>query len=126
MALHFGERLGRIDHRETAASLHPLDAVEDLDEFVDAIVDQAGFAEAEVTRTQGRERVAERAGAKSEGAEELRKFVVVVDEAAGGDAGGGLDAEFAEDGVGALDLAADVREAPIFFRASARRGRRWT
>ena len=45
----------------------------------------------------------------------LRQLVVIVDQLAGGDAGGGLDAQFMENFVGAFDLSANVRQAAIFL-----------
>jgi hypothetical protein len=47
--LHFAQGFGRIDHREPAVGASGLDLLENLDEFVDPIVDQSDVAEAEVT-----------------------------------------------------------------------------
>ena len=52
MALHFCERLGWIHHGEPTALLHLLDSLKHLYQFVSGVVDQAGFAEAQVAGFQ--------------------------------------------------------------------------
>ena len=61
------------------------------------------------------QRIAERATGKAERPQELRQLVVILDQAADGDAGGGLHAEAGEDLVGALDFAADRRQPAVLF-----------
>ena len=93
MALHFGERFGRVHHRETAALLHLLDLLEDLDQFVGLVTDQAGIAETQIARSQVGQRIAERAAFETQLSQEIRQLVVIIDQLAGRDAGGGLNAE---------------------------------
>src|SRR6266404_5661413 len=59
MALHLGQRFGRIDDWIAAVPLHGLDLLKDLDQFLRPIRHEARIAEAEITRGQRRKRIAE-------------------------------------------------------------------
>src|SRR5581483_2336558 len=115
VALHFGQRFGGIHHRETAARLHLFDLLEHADEFLGLVADEAGVAEAQVTRSQRGQRITEGAACEAERFQKVRQLVIVVDELAGGDAGGGLDAEFGKNFVRMFDLAADIGQAAVFL-----------
>src|SRR6185437_388025 len=115
MALHFVQGFSRVHDRIAAAMLHVFDFVEQLDEFGFRVIHQAAVAEAEITAGERGERVAEGAAFEAERFEERGQFIVIINEPAGGDAGGGLDAGGMEKFVGALDFFADVGQAAIFL-----------
>ena len=115
MTLHLRERFAGIDDGETARAFHVFDFLEDLDEFVGFVADETRIAEAEIAGSKAGERITESAAFEAEFFEEIRQLVVVVNEFAGGDAGGGLDAELVEDLVSSFDFSADVRQSAILF-----------
>ena len=117
MALHFVQRFGRVHHGKAAVALHLLDLFEDLDEFLGAIAHQAGIAKAQIAGTEGGQRIAKGATFKAEFAQEWRKLVIIFDELAGSDAGGGLDTQLGQNLVGPLHFFADVGKTAIFFVA---------
>ena len=115
MPLHFVERFGGIHHGEAAARLHGFDVVEQLDEFVFGIIHEPAVAETQIAAGQRRKRITERAALEPKRFEERRQFFVIINQPAGGDAGGGLDAGGMEKFVGALDFFADVGQTTVLF-----------
>ena len=95
--------------------LHPLDFLKQLDQFVLGVIHQAAVAEAEITAGQRGERITERAASEAERFQKGRQLFVIVNQPAGRDAGGGLDADRMEKFVRPLDFPADVRQAAVFF-----------
>ena len=115
MALHLVQRFGRVHDRETAALLHLLDLLEQLDEFVLREIHQPAVAEAEVAARQRRERIAERATLEAKRFEKRRQLVVIVNQPARRDARRGLNARAVEKLVRVFDLPAHVRQAAILL-----------
>ena len=118
MADHFLEGFQRVDDRNLAALFEGLEFLEDLDQFLDRVIDQVRIAEAQVGALQGiahGDGVAEGAAVKAQRGEERRQLGVIVNEAAGGDAGHALDAQFAEEFIGAGDFLADAFQAAVLF-----------
>ena len=111
--LHLVERLGGVHHRIAAVVLHPLDVLEEREQLGVVEVHQAAVAEAEVAGGEVRERVAEGAALEAERAEEVGQLLVVLDEPAGRDARGALDADSLEELVRLLDFPAHVGEAAV-------------
>src|SRR5258706_6988272 len=115
VALHFSERFGRIDDRIAALPLHSLDLLEDLNQFLGAISDEARIAEAQIARSEGGQRIAEGAALESKFAQEIRKLFVIIDQFAGGDARGGLNAKLRKHFGCALDLSANSPQTATFL-----------
>ena len=113
--LHLCQRLGGIDHRIAAMPFHGLDLLEHLNEFLGFVADQARITEAEIARSQVRQRIAESAALEPKFAQENRQFVVIVDQFAGGDTGCGLNAQSCEDFISPFDFAANVRQSAVFL-----------
>src|SRR5688572_27092089 len=83
--LHLGERLRGIEHPDAASILELFDPSEDRDELLRRVANEAGAAEAQITRVQGREGIAEGARGEPQLAQEFREQLIVIDQFAGGD-----------------------------------------
>ena len=115
--LHLGEGLGWINHREAAAALHFFDFFEHADEFLGGIIDEIGIAKAQVAGLEVGKGIAECAAVKTKFLEEGGQFFVIIDEFAGGHAGGCLNPEVSKAGIGFLDFTADIGQPSVFFMA---------
>jgi hypothetical protein len=115
MPLHFIQRLHWIDDSKTTAPFHPFDFLEQLDQLVFGVTHQAAVAETQVAAGQRSQRITERAALETECFEKRGQFVVIIDQPARRNAGGGLNADRVEEFIGAFDLFANVRQAAVFF-----------
>ncbi len=115
MALHFVERFAGVHHRKIAALFHQFDLLEQFQQFVLLEIHQPAVAKTQIAAGQRCERIAERAAFETERFEKIRQFVVIVNQPAGRDARGGLNADRMEKFVRAFDFFADIRQAAIFF-----------
>ncbi len=115
VAAHVGQRGGGVEDQATAVVLEALDAVEDHQQFPRGVADRARAAVAQAARGQGRDGVTEGATGEAEGSEELGQPLIVLDQLAGRDAGGGLQTTFGEELVGAGQGAAIAGQTPVRF-----------
>lgn len=115
MALHLRERFRGVHHRITAVVFHPLDLLEQFDELGRRIIHQAAVAEAQIAALQVRQRIAEGAAREPECFQEGRQLFVIINQAAGRDAGRGLNAGAVEKFVRFLNLLADIRQTAVFL-----------
>jgi len=115
MPLHFGQRFRRIDNREIAAAFHLFDFFEDLQKFTLRVIDQPAVAKAEIAAGQRSQRITERAAFEAQGFKKCREPVIIVNQPARRDAGGGLDAGRMEEFVGAFDFRAVIRQAAVLL-----------
>ena len=113
--LHFAEGFPRVDHRKAALALQPQDSFINLDQLVGFVAHQAGIAEAQVAGRQVLKRVAERATGEAQLGQEPGQLLIIVDEPAGGNAGGRLNSQFPKYPVGPGNLAADFRQAAVLL-----------
>ena len=115
MPLHFIQRFHWIDDRETTAPFHPFDFLEQLDQLVFCVIHQAAVAETQVAAGQRSQRITERAALEAERFEKRGQFVVIINQPARRDAGGGLDANRVEEFIGAFDFFANIRQTAVLL-----------